>query len=207
MRSTILLMLVINLFTGKGYAQDTLPGKKTGEIYVGLNNLFPTDFSINWKKQLKNNLFFKLGLVELRYNIREENYKKTTYFPSSAGAFSSGIQAGIEFRKEISNVFTFFHGPDLGFTYQYTFVRSDNPGIPEKLRKDKTFSYHPGISWSFGFIFPLKNRFYLSSVISPGIRINYREYRSGAYRSDNYETLSAGFGLKNSALVSLVYRY
>jgi hypothetical protein len=209
MKTGFKLMLVL-LFTGcimNSFAQDTTgTDKKIREYVVSLTNFVPLHVSIKYKRQLKGRTFFKVELINLSGSSTKNEPELSTNFASSSYNFSGGLQFGLEFRKNISGNFTFFHGPGIGSTYSTSVTRSHNPSQPINEQKSASESYNVGINYSLGVLFHLKGHFFLSTEISPGVYTNWNMYKSPRPEV-NSSGRSSSFSFSNTnGLLSLVYR-
>jgi hypothetical protein len=200
-------MLVLLLTSSISFAQDTTQtDKKIREYVVSLANLTPLNISVKYKRQLKGRTFFKVELIGLSGSATKNEPELSSRFGYSSHNFSGGLQFGLEFRKNISDNFTFFHGPGIGSIYSTSVTRSHDPSMPVNGQKSVSESYNVGINYSLGVLLHLKGHFFLSTEISPGVYTNWNMYR-GPRPEINSTGQTTSFSFSNThGLLSLVYR-
>ncbi len=200
-------VITLTIYTMCAQGQDTSALEKIKEFYLTPLDISPISVSMKYKQQLKEMSFFKIGLVNLSVNSTTSYPTTSTSFVNRSLSFSAGMEFGLEFRKKISDRFTFFHGPNISFGYQTQVIKSDNPLLSKSQSKSKSKTYIMGIPYTLGILFQLNNHFLLSSELNPGFFINYNEYNSGQDPFSNYTNISTNFNLTNKlGIISLAYR-
>ena len=197
-------MALLTISTLSAFGQDTIKTeKKIKEYILTFADFSPINVSIKYKRQLKSRTFFRIGFVNLKA-------RSTNYYPTNSTSFlthyydlSAGLECGLEFRKNITDNFTFFHGPNLSFTYSTNIDKSDNPALPLSRRRSITQIYDYGIPYTFGLLFHLNGHFLLSAEINPALFVYYKS-PSPQYNVAIFSP-SISFGNKYG-LLSLVYR-
>jgi hypothetical protein len=183
-------------------AQDSTKTKKITEYYISLANVSPLNVSIKYKRQLKNNLFFKVGLINLSVTENDNLPSISTSYPTHHLAISSGLLFGLEFRKAITDKFTFYHGINLSFSYSTSISKTDNPNLPLNERKTTSLSYSGAIPYTLGLLFQLNKHFFLSAEINPNIT-----FTTGTNSINNNRTFASSLSLgTNYGVLSLVFR-
>lgn len=198
--ATVAVLLTFSTFTS--FAQDSTKSEgKIREYSLALSNLSPLNVGIRYKKQLKDKTFFKIGLVNLNASVNNWDPNLSTNFPYHIYNLSVGVEFGLEFRKSLTDNFTFFHGPNLNLSSASRFSKAKDPSAP--LTKLKTISqiYNVGVPYSLGILLHLKGHFYMSAEINPGLFFTYTKLENGG------EVYFPSIGFANSyGLISLVYR-
>lgn len=189
-------------------AQDTIKTeKKVKEYYLGFTDIAPLNVSITYKRQLSKKTFFKIGLISLsasNYNSIPDN--STSYITHSFN-YGAGLNIGLEFRRALTDKFTFFHGLNLSYTFSQSISETENPALPVNQRKTTSQRHTGGLPYTFGLLFNLNNHFLFSAEINPGLSINYSTLDNGQNPQFNYTSTSAVFNLDNrQGFLSLVYR-
>lgn len=205
---TIFTLTIMAFSTFCALGQDSVKTEKIKEFYFSFANISNLSFSIKYKQQLINNIFFKTGAVNISADGKNNlinngsNYTYAIYF------LSAGLECGIEFHKTIKEKFTFFHGPNISFTYYLSISEYDYPPQPYYVsRKSITQIYYGGIPYTLGFLFQINNHFLLSTEINPGLFFAYSIYAQNPFPQYNYKDISANFRFANSnGLLSIVYR-
>lgn len=205
LKTIILTILCINSISTMG--QDTTKTKKIKEYYFTLADISPLNVSIKYKRQLKNRTFLKIGLVNLSAHSSTSFSNASNSYPTRLFGYSAGLESGLEFRKAITDKFTFFHGLNLSFTYETSTNIMDNPTLPTNERRTVIQAYKGGISYTLGLLFKLNNHFLFSAEINPALSFTNSTRDYGQNPSMNYTSISSDFLFANkNGLLSIVYR-
>lgn len=186
----IYLVLFIVTTLMRVHAQDTTSMKKIKEFYLELSGFSNISVQIKYKTQIGAKTFFKAGLIDLSFYQNE--IKSGPPILTRSRQYSGGVELGIEFRTNLYKQFAFYHGPNVQFSYQGT---ETTTWFPEKSTGSSM--YRAGIPYTLGLLFNLKNHFYFSAEINPGIF-----YSTG---TNNFDSFGIGFNNRYGAL-SLAYR-
>ena len=186
-------VIFLTFSTFCAWGQDTTKTEKIKEYYLTLTDISPINVSIKYKRHLKNRTFFKIGLVNISVDSRNYYPNFPTSFPTHRLFFSSGLEFGLEFRKMITDKFTFYHGPNMSFTYQTSISKIDNPALPNSQRKNITQTYNGGIPYTFGLLFNLNDHFFLSAELNPVLLFSYRTAKRGQNPEYDYKIISTNF--------------
>lgn len=188
-----ILIAVIIFGSLTGFAQDTVKTKKIREYHLSVNDFSPLNVSIKYKRQLKNNTFFKVGLVNLSGNIAGTS--NSGYYNTSA---SVGFLVGFEFRKPITDKFTFYHGINLGCSYHATVYETASKTLITENRSLQ-------VPYTLGLLFRLNDHFLLSAEINPGINFVHHGNYNGISTTYNFSS-GLNFGT-NYGHLALAYRF
>lgn len=178
-------------FFAKG--QDDTTGK-TKEFFLSINDFSPVSISIAHKRQLKNNTFIKFGLVDL--SLKTSSYISKNAIRSTI-SYSIGIEGGAEFRKPVTENFSFYHGPGISITYGNSFSRIDTLALPAVQNPYYTGS----IPYSLGMLIKIRDHFLISGEINPGVTIRYNKFSGTNFNVSTDLNFSNRF-----AILSFVYR-
>jgi hypothetical protein len=202
---TITALMLISCVNNSTAQDTTKTDKKIKECVLSVANLAPLNISIKYKKQLKHNTFFKIGLVNLNANSTQNDPGQSINLGNSSSYFSAGVGGGLEFRKNVTNDLTFFHGPGISTTYNINYLRIKNPSLPPELQRSVNQGYTMRMDYSLGLLFHLKNHFFMAAELTPGLSCSWDKNTSpGSLVNKRFST---GFGFGNSyGLLSLVYR-
>ena len=117
----IRLLILFSFIANIGLGQDTLK-KKTKEYYLSIADFSPLNIHIKYKKQIGKKTFFKIGLINMSGAFSNQQPNNSTSFPTKTSNLSGGLQIGIEFRKQLTDKFTFFHGPNINYVYSVSTI-------------------------------------------------------------------------------------
>jgi len=203
----VLLALGISL-SQFNYAQDSTK-KKIQEIYFGINGISPLALTIMYKHQLRKNVFLKLGTFRLAYTNIETPSTNINQFPTRDTYYSGGISMGLEFRKQISEKVTFYHGPNGAYRVEH----GRNQVFDGSLILENQISFSnnttPGIFYTVGFLYKLNNHFLIGTEVSPGI--NYSQSTtsnwSSIYGRQTFTRTSIFGNLNSGGFAQIVYRF
>jgi hypothetical protein len=206
--SVLLLSIIMGLLFSGLYAQESVPGK-IRELHLSGNILTFSNFGLQYKSELRNGNFFRIGLNSLNFNINKSNPGSSVAYNSVSTSFSGGFDIGLEKRKQITEKLTAFYG--INFTTSVSFDRSkyENPSLPQNLRYLDSFSINPGLGFNSGFILKISDAFLISAEVIPKLILRYSSSQ-GIDGSDKVKHINTGgsFNFDNqSVLVSLIYRW
>lgn len=187
----------------RGIAQDTT-GHKMREYYMSFGGFSPLNVHLKYKKQIREKLFFKIGLVSLSANITQSG--SISGFPVNNENYSGGLEFGFEWRKTIARKLILFHGPALRGVYQITISRRLDPSIPQEHQVSAAHTLHGSIPYAIGFLYPIYQNLFLSAEITPSLYFSYQNnLQNPPQQSYNF---NAGLGFDNRVgLISLVFRH
>ena len=202
----IIVLLFISSCSLYSFGQDSVK-TKIKEYYLTLADFSPVNLQLKHKRQIGKKTYFKIGLISLSAYGNSQHNQDPNYFPTTSSGYSAGIELGIEFRRQLTNRFSVFHGPNLNFSYYKSFSRSLNPAIPTNKQKNTSENYRGAIPYSIGILFNLSSNILVSAELNPNINYNYQEYKNGQNQQSNNisENISIGFD-NRIVLLSIVYR-
>jgi hypothetical protein len=201
----LLSILIFNSFCIVG--QDSIKTIKNNEFFFALEDISPVNISIKFKHQLSKNIFYKIGLVNVAGSSNTSLPVNSNSFAIHYYNFSIGLQNGIEFRKKLSEKFSFFHGPNLSFSYKSNITKTENPAIPTDERRDIIQSYIAGIPYTLGLLFQFNNHLLFSAEINPELSVKYSKARYGQNPNFDSENISSNFLFANKyGFISIAYR-
>ncbi|PKP04152.1 MAG: hypothetical protein CVU11_05985 [Bacteroidetes bacterium HGW-Bacteroidetes-6] len=209
MKKLIIPFIALLVFCTQLEAQES-SAPKTKEYCFTLP--VPTDLSniqlgFDYKVQLKNQTFLKLSAFSLSFTDQVNDPGSSTGFRSEYLSYSGGIGCGLEFRKNITDKFTFFHGPNIGFSYDYTAYTNDDPSVVLNLRKNSLQSIHYSVSYTLGFMYSISSHILVLAQMNPGIFLATTENKFDLIPVQNYNSIIAGLNISdNIGGISLVYR-
>lgn len=202
----IRLLILFSLLANIALGQDTIK-KKTKEYYLSIAGFSPLNIQIKYKKQIGQKTFFKLGLVNISGAFSDLQPNNSTAFPSKTSNLSGGLQIGIEFRKQLTDKFTFFHGPNLNYVYSISKTLYLNPAIPQREQINISERHTGSIPYTLGLLFNMSKHVLIAVEINPSINISQSNSKYGNSQSLNPSYTNINFMFDNNyALLSIVYR-
>lgn len=199
MRKTTILSLIILIISSMSYGQDTIQ-KKKNEFVFSLNT--PVDFTslsfgIGYKREVAKNKFIKINLPNLMY---DEISDKSTYSNNIEGSLS----VGFEFRKNFTSKLIFFHGPNIGFSYEYYKNNYKNASY-----KNVTgLRIGCSISYTLGLQIKLNDNIFLSAHISPGYQMSELKSEYPYHYYPNTTITNHSFYFENGVgAISFIYQF
>lgn len=199
MRKTTILSLIILMIYSMSYGQDSIQ-KMKNEFVFSLNtpvNFTSLSFGIGYKREVAKNKFIKINLPNLVY---DEFSNESLYTNKIAGSLS----VGFEFRKKFTSKLIFFHGPNIGFSYEYYKNNHKNDSYQNVIGNRIGGS----ISYTLGLQLKVNENIFLSAHISPGYQIS--ELKS-EYPNDyfsNSTQIGHSFYFENGVgAISFIYQF
>ncbi|MEO6903410.1 MAG: hypothetical protein ABI315_09660 [Bacteroidia bacterium] len=202
----LIILLFISTYSLSSFGQDSVK-TRNNEFYLTIANFSPVNVHLKYKRQIVNKIYFKVGLVNLSASSNKLEWQTSTSFPISKLSYSGGIEAGIEFRKQLTKRFSLFHGPNLSFTYRETIFKISDPSLNTKQQKNITQSYSGVLPYSLGILFNLNANMLVAAEINPNIYYSYEVYKNGRSPQANNTSNNISIGFDNKiVLLSFVYR-
>jgi len=172
MKKAYVYFFIVALISLNVNAQD--PGdSKSKEIYLSGNLLTFSDFAFQYKTELRNNTYFRIGLARLSPNFYKSNPGSPTAYETSTLSVSGSIDLGIEKRKQISENLILFSGINLYTGSGFNRSKTEDPSLPLDLRHEDNFNINSGLGFNSGFILKLMDNIALSAEIMPRLLIVY----------------------------------
>lgn len=189
-RISVLLVLTFILLNDL-YSQEKTTSKEVGLYFSSLNS-----FGVRYKFGNEKRMFRLTALSLLIQDSKFENMNGdgANQDVTNAGA---GLNFGMELPVKITDVFSFYYGPELRGSYNHSKSVNNNYGS-SAFESD---IYKAGIGFIIGFSHSFKSNIQLSAEIVPGI--------SYSHTTSGYGTSKIiGFGLEsNAAGITLGYRF
>lgn len=174
------------------------------EISVSTPNLNLNDLSIKYSKRISDDLWFKIGFINLGASVRK-NKPLVGSFNTTDTRLSGGLLIGIEKQASLSNRLIFIYGLNAQMSYNYSNHSSENPSIPVDERDSKVDIYYPGIGIGMGFFYQFNQNFLLGAEVNPSVNYYFEKNRS---TSTGIDREGFDFSLSNlGALLTLKYRF
>lgn len=200
------------LLTNVAFAQDTVKNTpRINELSLSLNNISPISIGIDYKRQIGTKTFFKLGFVNLSAtNKANDNYYST--FKRTVSDYSAGLSIGLEFRTPINDRVSFFHGPNLSYSY-YNF--KEDIIDPNEFNSSAVArqSHYISLPYNFGFLFQIRNHFFIglqanSSVGVSFIDASYKFPDLSPRKNYDEKSINYDFSIVNTnGFLNFVYRF
>lgn len=205
MKKLIILLFICSL-TSSLFAQDTLKSR-IKEYYLTFADFSPLNLQLKYKRQIRKYSFFKIGLINLSANGKSERTNISSVFPTSYFVYSAGLEVGIEFRKYVNKRFSFYHGPNLSFSYNKNVTKVYNPLIPSDQQKNTSQIYKGSIPYSLGILFNLNTNILVSAELNVSINYSYADNKFGGNSQSSNVAQYYNIGFDNRlVLLSIVYR-
>jgi len=189
---------------------QTGESSKKREIYISKAGFSTSNFGFQYKASPNGKLYFRLGVVDAGLSYVSYRPVTTTTYPSSSFTLSLDIEAGIEFRKQLTDRLSIYTGVNLLAGGHFDREILENPLIPVVMQNIDTYIFSPGLSFESGVLFRLKDGFMLGGEIAPRLLTQFRfvetqtDYNSSDYTRHSY--LNMNFDTE-SVRVSLVYQW
>ena len=205
MKKLIILLFICSLSSSL-FAQDTLKSR-IKEYYLTFADFSPLNLQLKYKRQISKNTFFKIGFINLSANGKSEKTNISTVFPTAYFEYSAGLEIGIEFRKHLNKRFSFYHGPNLSFSYNKNVTKVYNPLIPSYQQKNTSQIYKGSIPYSLGILFNLNTNILVSAELNVSINYSYADNKFGGNSQASSVAQYYNIGFDNRlVLLSIVYR-
>jgi hypothetical protein len=196
------LVTLISPFIMK--AQDSTK-TNAKELYLSFGGFNPFNMSLKYKKQIREKMYFKVGLISLGARVTSNNPNQNAGFRITNENYSGGFLVGIEFRKALTGKLTLFHGPNISAVYNRNVITDLNPGVIN--RKSVSEGIQVSIPYTLGFLFHAYQNFFIAAEINPAISL-YTQSNGNPDPLKRSYIINGGFDFDSrSANLSLVYRF
>jgi hypothetical protein len=180
------------------------------ELYLSGNLLTFNNFGLQYKSELKNENFFRLGLTDIYSQFSKQYFgSPSVLLPNSMTELAGTFEVGLEKRSKISNRLTAFYGVNFVTSISFQRNKTEDPSLSRDLRHIDVFNINPGLGFNSGFIYTISGEFSVSAEVSPKLLYTYtsKERISGTNKV-NDTTQGGSFNLDNhSVKVSLIYAW
>lgn len=203
--SALLILFVILNCSVYGQARKEVSEVKD-EISVSTNNLNFDNISLKYARNISNNWWLKVGMINLGINSYR-NYPYQGSFISTDTKINGGLLLGIDKEKELNEKLSMMMGLNAQMSYNYSNYSTQDPSIPVSQRDNKVYQYIPGIGFGLGFFYHIKNNLLLGAEINPTFKYYYENSKSH-YNNALYKNKGFNFSLSNnSGFLTLKYRF
>lgn len=203
MKSYLAIILILSATFLFAQEQNAIKPDKRKELHLRITDFSPFRIGFDFKLQLKPKGFITVSLVDLGFNQEKIRPNTSTRFPEETFSIRSGIQIGYEFRKEFKEKFTFYHGPNIAYIYDYNKRVNGNPSIEFKTTTTHTHSVR--IPYNIGIMYQLHKNILLSAQLSPSFSFRTSMNKNG---TDTIANNIYNFGFANYAgTLAVVFRF
>jgi hypothetical protein len=205
---TLLILLLLIPFSDNLLAQES-ENNKQKEVYLNGDLIHLTNLGLQYKTEIKNKTYFRLGLADFSFNYSKNNPGSDTPLDSKNTSIHGRFELGLEKRKQIVDKLDFFYGMNLMVYSEFHRNITEDPALPRNLRYRDIIHIEPGLSFNSGFLLHLSSSFSISAEIIP--QIIYTYYSSERIEgSEKVKDINNGvtFSANNRAIrFSLIYNW
>jgi hypothetical protein len=207
-----LQMIVIILFgslSSELFAQVS-ETSRIKELSLNGNLLTFNNFGLQYKSELKNGNFFRLGVTGINSHFSKQNFgSPSVLYPTSMIELAGTFEVGLEKRARINNRLTAFYGVNFVTSTSFQKRKTEDPTLPLDLRHLDVLNINPGLGFNSGFIYTISGEFSVSAEVSPKLLYNYTtSERISGTNKVNDTTQGGSFELDNrSVKISLIYTW
>jgi hypothetical protein len=160
-------------FTTNGQIQDSTLHKD--ELYLKVNSLLTGDFGFQYKHRVGQNHFLRFSSLTSSTNSVTNDPGVPSSFKTKTTYFNSGLNIGLEKRKQYNSKLTFFYGVDFIGQFDSQTQRTDNPSISQRQQKVYDFGLSFGLGLGLGFLYNIKDNIHLGFALTPNVLVKYSE--------------------------------
>lgn len=203
--SIVGLLFVVNCTVyGQEIAEESI---RKNEISVSINNLFLRNLALKYSRNISDDLWFRVGLINLNVNV-SNNLPMVGGFKTTDTQLNGGIMIGIEKHKLIDSRLEFIYGLNTQMTYRYFNHNTQDPSVPVSQRDNEMIKYIPGIGFNIGFFYLLNKKLSLGIETNPSLTY-YFERRNNSESGIPDKNNGFDFSMSNSEgfLVTLKYGF
>ena len=114
---------------------------------------------------------------------------------------------GLEFRKNLTNTFSLFHGPNISCSYNITRTTIENPAMSVKERNYFSDVFRPSLPYTFGLMYQINKNILLSTSINPNIFFTVNR-TDRTYDFNIQKSYSSGINFNGTfSYLTFVYRF
>ena len=204
------LVVLFTVLSQNILAQESTNDRQK-ELYLSGNILTFNDFGIQYKSQLKNGNFLRIGVTDLSANLSRQNpyQSNLTFLPNTRTDFNGTFEIGLEKRANITDRLSAFYGINLVTGFGLHRLKTEDPTLPEDLRHLNTVNFSSGFGFNSGFIYKISNEFSAAAEISPRLLYSHNVVQridESAKVKDTSQGVSFGFN-NQSVKISLIYSW
>ena len=205
----LFIPILFGLLSQNILAQESVP-IRIKELYLSGNFLSFNNLGIQYKSQLNNGKFFRIGLTDISASLSKQNpYQSGFSLPSARTEFSGTFEIGLEKRAKITERLSVFYGLNFVTSFSFHRTKTEDPSLSIELRHLGDFNISPGLGFNSGFICKISNEFSASAEISPKLLYNYTSFErifESAKVKDTTQGVSFNFN-NQSVRLSLIYSW
>ena len=198
------MVLCLLMSAAFGLAQEN-NSKRITEYYLTPLSFDRLSFSLKYKRQLKQNKFIKIGLIDLGGYLQNFKPNSSGLFPANTFQYSAGFQVGIEKRKTLNDRFSLFHGPNIGASYRHFQSELLDPALPVSDRKTISRQQVVSLNYTIGALLNVTDRILLAAEVNPGLYYTFTYDKVLINQSGRNASISGGLST-NFVQLSLAYR-
>jgi len=208
MHSLVIVIILFGFLSPSLFSQES-ENTKIKELYLSGNLLTFNNFGLQYKSELKNGNFFRIGITDIYSEYADQKYGSSVQYPSKSTHFAGRFEIGLEKRTQITEKLTAFYG--INFITSTSFQRNkrEDPTLPHDSRYLDDFSIEPGFGFNSGFILNITGDFSIAAEIIPQLVFKYAssERISGSEKVKDTNT-GGSLNLDNQSVrVSLIYKW
>jgi hypothetical protein len=205
------IVMAFVLLTNVAFAQDTVKTtQRINELNLTPYGIWPFSIGMDYKTQIGSKTFFKIGFINLSATNKTDdsyggNIKRTTV------DYSAGLSIGLEFRIPVNDRVSFYHGPNLGYSYDNLKEEMIDPNLYNS-RESTQQSHSFSLPYNFGFLFKINNHFLIGIQGNSSVGVSFIDTDNiyPHYPSNNYNRKSINYNLSivdTDGFVDFVYRF
>ena len=208
LHSRLIALVLFGLLSPFLTAQESETGK-IKELYLNGNPLTFSNFGLQYKKEIKNGNFLRIGLTNLFSQISKQDFGSASTFPTANTHLEGSFEVGIEKRNKINNRLTAFYGINFVAASSFYRQKTENPSLLRDLRHLDILSINPGFGFNSGFILSISDEFAIAAEVVPQLLYNYSTTQRIAGTDKITDTTQGGsFNFNNQSLrVSIIYKW
>ena len=205
------IVCLLFIFNYSIYAQDTIQSPNfKNEISVSTSKLSFNNVSSKYAKYISNDLWFKVGLIDLENSFHR-------YIPPAAGVpvgssfkttnsnLNGGLLIGIEKQKSDDKL-ELTYGLEAQMIYNKSNYTTENPDVPLEKRDIDVYKYSPGIGCNLGLYYKIIPSILFGMEINPMFSYSFINQKSDAGYADKKREFNFSV-TNNGVLVTLKYRF
>jgi hypothetical protein len=201
-------VLFLGLISLNLIAQESI-NERFKEIYLSGNLLTFNNFGLQYKSEMKNGNYLRIGVTDLNFIFTKSHPASSSLYNSLTTGISGAFDIGIEKRKQLTNKLVGFYGISVTASTDFQRSKTENPTLPKNLRYTDDLSISPGLGFNSGFILNIFNDFFIAAELTPKLYYTYSFSQQIQGSEKVKSTINSGILRFNnkSILISLVYRW
>jgi hypothetical protein len=189
------------------FGQQSNAGK-IKEIYLSGDLLKFQNLGLQYKTQIKDNTYFRIGLAGLNIGFNKSNPSPANYLVHITSNISGSFDIGLEKRRSITEALTCFYGINLYNAAIFNRNKTEDPTLPRDLRFLDSFNLESGFGFNSGLVLKIFKDFSISVELSPRILYKYNSSQSLDQGEKVRFTRNGGsIDINNVVQFSLIYSW